>query len=163
MESKSDACNMAREYGATCTRCSRTDERIRLRSRSIMPAQSQQGNDSSNTVVGRGESGWCSDVTSTHGAWRHAGVRFLLPGVSFVSSVGTHTSGEEEGLRDGQYSLANLEETRCSEEVAQSQSLHFLKAVPSEVTSTISGSRSLVHNSRERMRSHVGDNGDAHF
>ena len=33
------------------------------------------------SVVGRGESGWCSDVTSTHGAWRHAGVRFLLPGV----------------------------------------------------------------------------------
>ena len=30
---------------------------------------------------GRGESGWCSDVTSTHGAWRHAGVRFLLSGV----------------------------------------------------------------------------------
>ena len=29
----------------------------------------------------RGESGWCSDVTSTHGAWRHAGVRFLLSGV----------------------------------------------------------------------------------
>ena len=24
------------------------------------------------------ESGWCSDVASTHGAWRHAGVRFLL-------------------------------------------------------------------------------------
>ena len=31
-------------------------------------------------LYGRGESGWCSDVTSTHGAWRHAGVRFLLPG-----------------------------------------------------------------------------------
>ena len=30
----------------------------------------------------RSESGWCSDVTSTHGAWRHAGVRFLLSGVS---------------------------------------------------------------------------------
>ena len=29
---------------------------------------------------GRGESGWCSDVTSTHGAWRHAGVQFLLLG-----------------------------------------------------------------------------------
>ena len=29
----------------------------------------------------RSESGWCSDVTSTHGAWRHAGVRFLLSGV----------------------------------------------------------------------------------
>ena len=31
---------------------------------------------------GRGESGWCSDVTSTHGAWRHAGVRFSLSGES---------------------------------------------------------------------------------
>ena len=29
---------------------------------------------------GRGESGWCSDMTSTHGVWRHAGVRFLLSG-----------------------------------------------------------------------------------
>ena len=28
----------------------------------------------------RGESGWRSDWTSTPGAWRHAGVRFLLPG-----------------------------------------------------------------------------------
>ena len=30
---------------------------------------------------GRGESGWCSDGTSTPGAWRHAGVQFLLSGV----------------------------------------------------------------------------------
>ena len=29
---------------------------------------------------GRGDSGWCSDRASTPGAWRHAGVRFLLPG-----------------------------------------------------------------------------------
>ena len=29
---------------------------------------------------GRGESGWYSDMTSTHGVWRHAGVRFLLSG-----------------------------------------------------------------------------------
>ena len=35
-------------------------------------------------LLGRGESGWCSDVTSTHGAWRHAGVRFLLSGVLVV-------------------------------------------------------------------------------
>ena len=35
---------------------------------------------------GRGESGWCSDVTSTHGAWRHAGVRFLLSGVLYHNS-----------------------------------------------------------------------------
>ena len=31
--------------------------------------------------MSRSESGWCSDVASTHGAWRHAGVRFLLSGV----------------------------------------------------------------------------------
>ena len=31
--------------------------------------------------LSRGESGWCSDETSTLGAWRHAGVRFLLSGV----------------------------------------------------------------------------------
>ena len=28
----------------------------------------------------RGESGWCPDGTSTPGAWRHAGVQFLLSG-----------------------------------------------------------------------------------
>ena len=28
----------------------------------------------------RGELGWCSGMTSTHGAWRHAGARFLLSG-----------------------------------------------------------------------------------
>ena len=30
--------------------------------------------------TGRGESGWCSDMTSTHGVWRHTGVQFLLSG-----------------------------------------------------------------------------------
>ena len=30
-------------------------------------------------TCGRDESGWCSDVTSTHGAWRHAGVRIPVP------------------------------------------------------------------------------------
>ena len=39
----------------------------------------------------RSESGWCSDVTSTHGAWRHAGVRFLLSGV-FCARLITSTS-----------------------------------------------------------------------
>ena len=34
-------------------------------------------------ATGQGESGWCSDVTSTHGAWRHAGVRFLLSGATY--------------------------------------------------------------------------------
>ena len=32
----------------------------------------------------RGESGWCLDMTSTHGAWRHAEVQFLLPGDWFM-------------------------------------------------------------------------------
>ena len=32
----------------------------------------------------RGESGWCPDGTSTPGAWRHAGVQFLLSGVFVV-------------------------------------------------------------------------------
>jgi len=36
--------------------------------------------DSSPGACGRDESGWCSDVTSTHGAWRHAGVPFWLAG-----------------------------------------------------------------------------------
>ena len=35
----------------------------------------------------RGESGWCSDVTSTHGAWRHAGVRFPLSGVFITHEI----------------------------------------------------------------------------
>ena len=35
-------------------------------------------------LLGRGESGWCSDMTSTHGAWRHAGVRFLLFGDALI-------------------------------------------------------------------------------
>ena len=30
--------------------------------------------------IGRGESGWCSDWTSTPRAWRHAGAQFLLLG-----------------------------------------------------------------------------------
>ena len=39
------------------------------------------------TQMGRGESGWCSDMTSTHGVWRHTGVRFLLLG-DFKTSCG---------------------------------------------------------------------------
>ena len=38
-------------------------------------------------LSGRGESGWCSDVTSNHGAWRHAGVQFPLPGVFGLQSI----------------------------------------------------------------------------
>jgi hypothetical protein len=32
------------------------------------------------SLYSRGASGWCLDVTSGHGAWRHAEGRFLLPG-----------------------------------------------------------------------------------
>ena len=32
----------------------------------------------------RGESGWCSDMTSNHGVWRHTGVGFLLSGAAVV-------------------------------------------------------------------------------
>jgi len=37
--------------------------------------------------IGQDESGWCSDMTSTHGAWRHAGVRFLLLGVLLLGCI----------------------------------------------------------------------------
>ena len=36
--------------------------------------QSHTALDGQSAQQGRGESGWCSDMTSTHGAWRHAGV-----------------------------------------------------------------------------------------
>ena len=39
--------------------------------------------------LSRGESGWCLDMTSNHGAWRHAGVRFLLSG-ALCSKAGAH-------------------------------------------------------------------------
>ena len=40
----------------------------------------------------RGESGWWSDMTSTHGAWRHAGIRFLLSGgLSTARALLQHT------------------------------------------------------------------------
>ena len=35
-------------------------------------------------LLSRGESGWCSDWTSTPGAWRHAGAQFPLPGATLV-------------------------------------------------------------------------------
>ena len=38
-------------------------------------------------LIGRGESGWRSDWTSTPGAWRHAGARFLLSG-DWVNNTG---------------------------------------------------------------------------
>ena len=40
-------------------------------------------------IPGGDESGWCSDVASTHGAWRHAGVRFLLRRGEFSSILQT--------------------------------------------------------------------------
>ena len=49
-----------------------------------------------NFLAGQGESGWCSDMTSTHGAWRHAGVRFLLPGAHSMN----HCSCKWIQLRD---------------------------------------------------------------
>ena len=40
----------------------------------------------------RGELGWCLDMISTHGAWRHAEVQFLLPGAwqskSYLGEMG---------------------------------------------------------------------------
>ena len=48
------------------------------------PSRKIEGERSSKTYtcfsIGRGESGWCSDWTSTPGAWRHAGAQFPLPG-----------------------------------------------------------------------------------
>ena len=49
------------------------------RGRSVVSADLMQGFGSGSQC--QGDSGWCPDVTSTHGAWRHAGVRFLLSGV----------------------------------------------------------------------------------
>ncbi len=46
----------------------------------------------------RGESGWCSDVTSTHGAWRHAGVRFLLSGVPLCRPVARRRDNWPRGV-----------------------------------------------------------------
>ncbi len=46
----------------------------------------------------RGDSGWCSDVTSTHGAWRHAGVRFLLPGALCNTNMFARTFAHEAYL-----------------------------------------------------------------
>ena len=40
-----------------------------------------------NPLFSRGESGWCSDRTSTPGAWRHAEAQFLLSGVFFALAI----------------------------------------------------------------------------
>ena len=37
-------------------------------------AEIQTAHTKKTCLRGQGESGWCSDVTSTHGSWRHAGV-----------------------------------------------------------------------------------------
>ena len=61
---------------------------------SKVPAKARE-----NHLSCRGESGWCSDVTSIHGAWRHAGVRFLLPGV--FNACGTTASSPAEPSSSG--------------------------------------------------------------
>ena len=50
-------------------------------------------------MMSRGESGWCSDVTSTHGAWRHAGVRFFLPGATIKVGQGAEAEVGIEPMR----------------------------------------------------------------
>ena len=37
-------------------------------------------------MLGRGEPGWCSDMTSNHGVWRHTGDQFPLPGVVLTTT-----------------------------------------------------------------------------
>ena len=62
----------------------------------------------------RGGSGWCSGVTWTHGTWRHAEVRFLLPGI-LVARMPPASARETERQQDGsehrnrQMILAGLE------------------------------------------------------
>ena len=72
----------------------------------------------------RGESGWCRDMTSTHGAWRHAGVRFLLSGECICPTPNPAACGGlqsmERALGVGSRKLARcapmpkMQPTRCS-------------------------------------------------
>ena len=72
----------------------------------------------------RGESGWCRDMTSTHGAWRHAGVRFLLSGECICPAPNPAACGGlqsmERALGVGSRKLARcapmpkMQPTRCS-------------------------------------------------
>ena len=72
----------------------------------------------------RGESGWCSDMTSTHGVWRHAGVRFLLTGECICPAPNPAACGGlqsmERALGVGSRKLARcapmpkMQPTRCS-------------------------------------------------
>jgi hypothetical protein len=48
----------------------------------------------------RGESGWCSEVTSIHGAWRHARVRFLLSGIPLGRLVARRRDNWPGGVTD---------------------------------------------------------------
>ena len=59
-----------------------TNDRKRASPKSTSAAQEKytQGGLLALSFIGQDESGWCSDMTSTHGAWRRAGVRFLLLG-----------------------------------------------------------------------------------
>ena len=73
---------------------------------------------------GRGASGWCSDMTSTHEAWRHAGVRFLLSGECICPTPNPAACGGlqsmERALGVGSRKLARcapmpkMQPTRCS-------------------------------------------------
>ena len=40
----------------------------------LLGAEIQTAHTKKTCLRGQGESGWCSDATSTHGSWRHAGV-----------------------------------------------------------------------------------------
>ena len=78
----------------------------------------------------RGESGWCSDMTSTHGAWRHAGVRFLLSGGAWPNSLAiNHDCGW--GLLSGSHRQASS----CRPSRAEQQLLMRSKSLPCLLTS----------------------------
>ena len=78
----------------------------------------------------RGESGWCSDMTSTHGAWRHAGVRFLLSGGAWPNSLAiNHDCGWS--LLSGSHRQASS----CRPSRAEQQLLMRSKSLPCLVTS----------------------------
>ena len=79
---------------------------------------------------GRGESGWCSDMTSTRGAWRPAGVRFLLSGGGWPNSPAiNHDCGW--GLLSGSHRQASS----CRPSRAEQQLLMRSKSLPCLLTS----------------------------
>jgi hypothetical protein len=69
----------------------------------------------------RGESGWCSDVTSTHGAWRHAGVRFPLSGDKIYIENRRHLkSVAERGFDPRTFGLWAQHANRCATPLLES-------------------------------------------